>query len=261
MTRLVALLSWWDEHPDWLADVVRSLVLADVDALVAVDGSYPHMPGATASSPHGQAAAIARTATEVGIVSEVVVPGDLWTSECVKRTAMFGYAEAHRPDWLLVIDADEVILQAPPDLKAHLAATDRDCAEVASLEHAAPVLAAEMDEEMPQVMASRWVKPRRCLFRAIPGLRVGDAHYDYLTPDGRNLWGDGDEPALQVRDMVIDHRSGRRDPVRRAAKDAYREARDTLGVERHRVTSWDTASPEKVAETEALLARALERAR
>jgi hypothetical protein len=61
--------------------------------------------------------------------------------------------------------------------------------------------------------------------------------------------------------MVIDHRSGRRDPVRRAAKDAYREARDTLGVERHRVTSWDTASPEKVAETEALLARALERAR
>jgi hypothetical protein len=117
MTRLVALLSWWDEHPDWLADVVRSLVLADVDALVAVDGSYPHMPGATASSPHGQAAAIARTAAEVGIVSEVVVPGDLWTSECVKRTAMFGYAEAHRPDWLLVIDADEVILQAPPDLK------------------------------------------------------------------------------------------------------------------------------------------------
>jgi hypothetical protein len=260
MTRICALLSWWDEPADWLADVVRSLVLADVDALVAVDGSYPHMPGATATSPHGQAAAITRTAADVGIVSEVVVPGDLWTSECVKRTAMFRLAETYRPDWLLVIDADEVILQAPLDMKDRLAATDRDCAEVASLEHAAPVFAAEMDEEMPQVMASRWVKPRRCLFRALPGLRVGDAHYDYLV-DGRNLWGDGGEPALHVRDMVIDHRSGRRDPVRRAAKDAYREARDTLGVERHRVTSWDTASPEKVAETEALLARALERAR
>jgi hypothetical protein len=261
MTRLVALLSWWDENPDWLADVVRSLALADVDALVAVDGSYPHMPGATASSEPEQAVEIQVAARVLPLGAYVYQPSELWASECVKRTAMFRYAEDFDPDWLLVIDADEVILQAPDDLKARLAASPVDYADVCSLEQPAQVLGGGVeDADIPQVLASRWVKPRRCLFRAVPGITVGPAHYNYVTPDGRDLWGDEYGSPLRIRDMMIDHRGARRDPERLRARQAYYEARDIAGVEGHRVTSWGTAGPEKVTETEALLKKALERA-
>lgn len=262
MTRFVALLSWWDEPADWLADVVRSLALADVDALVAFDGAYPHMPGGTWMSSVDQWHAIRDAAEDVGILWELSTGrSPLWESECAKRTALFRRAEDFDPDWLLVIDADEVILQAPDDLKALLAASPADYADVCSLEQPAQVLGGSVeDADMPQIVASRWVKPRRCLFRAVPGITVGPAHYNYVTPDGRDLWGDEYGHPLKIRDMVIDHRGARRDPERLRARQAYYEARDIAGVERHRVTSWGTAGPEKVAETEALLRKALERA-
>lgn len=259
--RLVAVLSWWQEDPAWLMDTVRSLALAHVDALVAVDGSYPHHPGATARSEPEQGAAIMAAAQQADIGCTLFRPPALWASECEKRSVAFEMAEHWMPDWLLVIDSDEVILTAPTDLKARLEASDRDCAEVASLEQPSTVHGAEVEgASMPQIAMSRWVKPRRCLFRAIPGLRVGDAHYDYLTPDGRNLWGDGDEPALSIRDMVVDHRKGRRDPGRLAASQAYYTARDEAGVERHRVNT-PAASAGKVAETNAMLAEALRNGR
>lgn len=266
MTRIVALLSWWSEDPDWLQATVRSLALAGVDGLLACDGSYPHVPGATAMSDPAQAVAIQIAAKATGFEAYVHRRPYLWASECAKRTAMFKMAEERfQADWLLIIDADEVILQAPADLKARLAVAaavaNRDAAEVCSLEQPAKVLGGGIEgADMPQIVASRWVKPRRCLIRAIPGLTCGPCHYDYVTPDGRNLWGDGDTRALQIRDMVLDHRTDRRSAEQKAARRAYYEARDELGVERHRVTAWDVASAERVAETQAMLERAIEAA-
>lgn len=258
MTRLVALLSWWNEPVDWLADTVRSLALANIDALVAVDGSYPHMPGATAQSPSEQAVEIHLAARQAGIDSIMHRRNILWESECVKRTAMFRYAEVFAPDWLLVIDADERVIRAPNDLKDRLAAHSGDYADVCSLEQPAPVIGAGMDEDdaMPTIAASRWVKPRRCLFRAYQGITVGPAHYHYRLPDGRDLWGDEYGSPLIIRDMMIDHRNAHRSPERRAAAAAYYRERDERGIERHRVTSHGTAGPERVAEMDALVARA-----
>ena len=82
------------------------------------------------------------------------------------------------------------------------------------------------------------MKPRRCLIRAVPGIVVGPAHYDYVTPDGRNLWGDeyGHPLKLTVgtRRMVMQHRNAQRLPGRRQAALDYYKAREATGAERHR---------------------------
>lgn len=234
--RLVALLNWFDERPDFLADVVRSLKLAEVDVLVALDGPYRLYPATRDRSDASQYHAITDTAQAVGIPATVQGRLHGWDSECEKRTHLFTVGDSHQPDWYLIVDADEVILQAPADLKDRLAAAGSDYADCLSLEHAAPVAWAGIEDgdgdDVPAVIASRHVKPRRCLFRAVPGLTVGPAHYDYMTPDGRNLWGDQYGRPLLVRDMVIDHRTLGRDTGRREASLAYYDRRDKAGIER-----------------------------
>ncbi|HWT24538.1 MAG TPA: hypothetical protein VN213_13615 [Solirubrobacteraceae bacterium] len=233
--RLVALLCWFDEKPEFLADTVRSLAAAQVDALVALDGAYRLYPASQGrqTSPVEQWNALVDAAYDTRLQWTMAEgkPGG-WESECEKRTELFRLAERHDPDWYLVIDADEVILQAPADLKDRLAATGKDYADFLSLEHTAPTLHAESEDGAPIILAQRYVKPRRGLIRAVPGIVVGPAHYDYFTPDGRNLWGGEYGDPLQVRDMVIDHRNRLRAPERMQAAIAYRDARDATGIER-----------------------------
>lgn len=232
MTRIVALLCFYDEHPDFLRDVITSLPPAGVDHLVAYDGAYALYPDARPESHPAQHAAIVQAADTARIPLTLHTPEKHWESECEKRTAMFAEADEHNPDWYLVIDADEVILQAPVDLKDRLAATERDYGDVLSLEHFAPTMYAAAEDDEPIILAQRYVKPRRCLIRAVPGIVVGPAHFDYVTPDGRNLWGDEYGTPLLVRDMVIDHRNRLRAPDRMSAAIEYRDARDASGIER-----------------------------
>jgi hypothetical protein len=222
MTRIVAVLSWFDESPGMLRDMVLSLPLAGVDALVAVDGAFEHFANAQPESPVEQAQAISAAAKQADILLRLYYRTTLWKSEPEKRSSAFTLAEMQSPDWYLVLDSDERILTAPLDLKKRLAATEKDAVEGMLLEAQATTWSAEFEEEegLPAIHAQRYVKPRRCLIRAIPGLRCGPRHCDtYGNP-------------LLMRDLVIDHRNHEREKARADAAWEYYRVRDELGLER-----------------------------
>jgi len=73
--------------------------------------------------------------------------------------------------------------------------------------------------------------PHRMFFRAIPGLRVRDAHNVYVTPSGRKLWGGaGMVPALDLTALTVLHKPRAEERRKRAL--AYYRHRDENGLER-----------------------------
>jgi hypothetical protein len=72
--RLIAALSWFDESPAWLSELVASLARAEVDHVVALDGSYALFPGAEAWSGTEQHDAIVHTARGCGMGCTLHVP-------------------------------------------------------------------------------------------------------------------------------------------------------------------------------------------
>lgn len=227
--KLVALLAWYDEDPRMLADMVESLVLVDVDHLVALDGAYGLLPGGRPVSPPAQWLAIKEAAARVGIDVTIEAPRRRWLgNEVEKRTHLFELGEriCDRSDWYLVIDADTVVAEVPLDLKAALARTDRDAAYITLEEHAGDA----------EIHARDTRQPFRALFRAGLGLAVVGNHFTYVTADGRRLWGnetagEAIEPALDLTAVTLAHRTAQRDTERHARQYAYYRRRDQLGVE------------------------------
>ncbi|MFJ2004809.1 hypothetical protein [Streptomyces chartreusis] len=217
--RVIGLLSWYEEPAPWLAECVAGLAQV-CDHLVAVDGPYALFPGATRKPASGseQADTIARAAAGAGIGCTIHVPREpWWGNEVEKRDWMFRFAMTMaKPgvDWLLRVDADEVFTQVPADTKRALEETNLDVAEVTMWERG--------DGQDSQF-------PLRVLFRALPGIRIQQAHYVVTVPgqDGgtRVLVGNDTkhkaEPALPLWDVRLEHRTQQRSPMRRALKDQY----------------------------------------
>ena len=222
---LVALLSWYDEDPGWLAKTVHSLELLKVDRLIAVDGAYALFPGGKAESPRDQAAVIKAAAAEIGVSYHLAAPAAPWKgNEVEKRNYLFQQAEwytDHR-DWYFVIDADEHVTKVGPYLKERLTASLFDVGAVELVQPGGP-LGTVVFPTHPK------------FFRAIRGLRCHGDHFTYRTPDGRNLWGDAKrarlEPRLNLSDVVVEHRREYRPPERRRAAQGYYDARDEAGIE------------------------------
>ena len=241
--RLIALLAWYDERPDMLRDTIASLPIASVDHLVAVDGAYAAFPGGKAASAKPQRTAILAAAQKAGIDCTVHVPSGTWQeNEPGKRRFMFRLAEALSTpdDWYFVVDADEVVLKAPDDLKDRLAATDADVAQAVLLDASAGntiygLVGEDDGENMPMVVDGRFTNHLPMLFRAIRGLSVAWAHNQYVTPDGRYLWAgtleQRPEPALRFPTFHVDHRFNRTHE-RRTAQTSYYYFRETNGIER-----------------------------
>jgi hypothetical protein len=208
------LLSWFDEPPDDLVRCVASLPRAGIDHVVAVDGPYEDFPHRLVSSPPGQQAAIRAAAYSAGIGLTLHVPRVAWAgNEIAKRTfmhrlalAVTGALDDTGPIWHLVIDADEVIDQAPPDLTARAHWAGARVAEVLCREHGG-------GEGL-----------RRRLFRALP-LHLAERHCNYVGDDGALLsWPespDEEVPAPAIPEFVIAHRQGIRREERLAQKDLY----------------------------------------
>jgi hypothetical protein len=233
---IASLLCWYDESPEFLAAHVATLPLAGVSELIALDGAYSYYPGGRRASPASQYDTLNRAAKVAGIRLLLRTPGRVWATEMEKRTALFTLALSRGHEWLLVLDADERIINAPGDLRERLAAAHFDVAQATLLDAPSTMLAAQDADGDPIAMRGRHVKYRRTLFRALPGLRVTGRHSRYFAADGRCLWGDplwGDrpEPALRLRDLVIDHRIADRPAERRAAANASYAARDDAGLE------------------------------
>jgi hypothetical protein len=194
-----------------------------VDAFVAVDGAYGLYPNGQPASDPGQREAIERTATAHGVACKVHVPSHRWAgNEVEKRAFMFRYAlESATPgrDWLLIIDGDQVVERMDASaVRSALATTTLDVA----------VASSRMQKDPDEF------QPNRSLFRALPGLTVEKAHYNYTTVrDGRRvyLWhpepvaersGAQAEPTLDLtRHLLIRHRSEPRPAERMAARARY----------------------------------------
>lgn len=220
--RLIACLSWYDEDPGMLSELVASMARAGISHVVAVDGAYALYPQAKGGSPSEQAAAVLHTARGGGMGVTIHTPQHQWIgNECQKRTFLFDTAHLIAEpgtDWLWVLDADEVIDESG-DLHADLDATEADVAEVLLVEDGA-------------------ASPMRMLFRAQEGgIRVLGSHSTYLDPVGRRLWAPlGDlQPAEQLFDVRVRHRPTARRVAREAAQERYYALRDRVGAEDSRV--------------------------
>lgn len=220
--RVIGLLNWYEENPAWLAECVSSAARL-CDHIIAVDGPYGLFPGSTAkpSSSPSQADTIRRVCAGSGIGCTIHTPNQVWwDGEVAKRDFMFKLGlQVARPweDWFLRIDADETLTEVPPDTKTELSCTQYDAAEVIIWERST-----ELGDSSSAF---------RCLFRAIPSIRIEQAHYVVTYRDNgqvRVLNGDTNvhelEPALQLMGVRLEHKTNMRLPERQGLKARY--ARD-----------------------------------
>lgn len=236
--RICALLSFYDESPLWLTATVASLA-GIAGRVVAVDGAYSLYPQARASSPVEQHQALVETAAACRIPLTLHVPTNPWQgNEVEKRNATVQLARAagcRDGWWLMVVDADMVVIRASGGLHHALAKTDCDVAEVAVTHrddpHQNPVIEQAASTGMWQ---TRSEQPYRLLYRSTDSLRYEGSHY-IVRNDSGFLWGNQAQDTLPACDVTMelefDHRSRLRDLERRTQQKAYYRVRDAVGAE------------------------------
>ena len=232
--KVIALLSWYDEPVPWLAECVASAAKI-VDHFVAVDGAYALFPEATRkpTSDPVQAETITRTARGAGLGVTVHTPsGPWWGNEVEKRdfALQLGQTVADPGDWYMVIDADEVVAQAPSDTRQRLADAGEDAGEVMMWERNAQQTVADLVDASQDY---RWMLRR--FYRAQPDMHCVQAHY-VVTAGDRVLCGNPNkhrvEPAFGLPDFVLEHRTRLRSKHRQRQKREYGTQLVELGVER-----------------------------
>lgn len=246
--KLVAMLCWYEEDPNWLAALVASLHKAGVSHLVACDGAYMLFPDAGERPRSGceQAAAITETAHMLDIGVTVHRPIGPWRgNEVAKRNHLLNLAlmETDPDDWLLQLDADETVTHAPYDLHRRLEQTEHDVAGVYFYQRNVtppPTVENSVPKFNPLTMEEGFLG-HRILFRARRDLRIEHAHYQYtIGPSSRPryLRGVDDwydlEPALSIPELKVEHRHNHRQPARNEAAAEYYELRALHMVERLR---------------------------
>jgi len=253
--KVVALISWWEEDPSWLAATVSSAAKL-CDHVVAVDGAYALMPGGTARSEPTQAEVVLRTCDALGMGCTIVRPKDVWHgNEVEKRT--FCFAECRNvvtpgEDWIIVLDGDDVLTDVPDDTRMRLELTDMDVAEVLLWDRETwtkdETAAAAREMELPP----HSIQKQRRIFRAADEIVVAGAHFCYQARHGDKTswyWGThshGLTPSLTLHEVRIEHRTKHRDKWRKRQAQDYYERRNALRAETTAVRVMETASGEVV---------------
>src|SRR5690606_8095631 len=117
-------------------------------------------------------------------------------------------------DWFLRIDADEVLTHVPDNTRRALDSSVWDVGEVTIWER----------EASEHVHGGDYQSPFRCLFRAIPGIRIEQAHFIVTAPSNGNRVlpnGPGQVPATELWDVRLEHRTHQRPLGRQAMKREY----------------------------------------
>lgn len=220
--RVIALLSYYEEIPSWLAECTASVAKL-CDHIIAVDGPYIHFPGALKKPASGteQAETIARTAAGLGIGCTIHAPRRPWSGasggEIAKRNFMFqlGKTFAGPDDWFLRIDADEVLTEAWGAREA-LESSEHDVAEITIWER-------EVNDHNAELVDSNndYASPFRCLFRNRDGLRIEQTHYTVIHGEHTVLNGLNQVPAEQLWDTRLEHRTHQRPMGRQRLKATY----------------------------------------
>lgn len=207
--KVVGLLSWWDEDPEWLAGSVRS-ALRVCDDVIALDGAYEGFPGGGAISHSDQYNAI------YAVGGRPVTPLGLWATQMEKRTKLFEFGRDAGADWFLVFDADDLVVHAPGDFRARL----------------------ERTREPVGVFTYGGERYHRGLFRSITNLRVEDTHHHYLGEiNGRTVHLRGDDRTYDLSgfanftDVRVAHRKLDRPRSRLEANAEYRRLVVERGIE------------------------------
>lgn len=232
------MLSWFDESPTMLASCVASLSNLRVSHLVAVDGAYALMPGARGCSGIDQTRAITDVAASIGVGLTLHVPRGPWRgNEIEKRNAslQLALATSTEDDWLLVIDADEVVTPARGDCHRMLSETELDVATY-GLTNTIDPLRSEQDEFIAKRCAGglESVSPVPGLLRALPSLRYESNHYT-VTDGNRVLCplSPISEDALDLTGIVrVEHRKHLRDEFRAARAATFYAVREATQIER-----------------------------
>jgi len=214
--RIVAALAWYQEPVAFLDRCVRSLA-GVVDAIVAVDGPWRLFEGGP-WSPLEQAETIIRAARDVGIDADVHGPGAPFESQVAKRAFLMDRAGRHG-DWVFVIDGDEYVAHADPEIvRSELETTD-------CLLAAVEVTNLHRGEMMPGVPPKGGLKRR--IYRA--GTTVVTVHSGY-TYDGHPLL--AGEGAVDLREHLrLEHDNCNRGSARNQLAREYRVRRSAEGVE------------------------------
>ena len=242
--KVIAILSWYDESPTWLAACVASMAKC-ADHVVAVDGAYQLYPSARGRSNIDQADAVVRAAEAVGLGLTLYQPTQPWEgNEVEKRNMTIRLAETIATpytDWYVVIDADEVVLDCKPGFREQLARTDKLVATYGLTEWMPDPHSDEAREQFAQLVYEppTWTVQIRAMYRALPNLRYQGAHYVVagehegedvylfgLTPH-HNL-----EPAEEMhRYLRVEHRNRQRNVARARAAKEYYAIRDSANIE------------------------------
>jgi hypothetical protein len=226
--KIWCLLSWYEEDPDWLAEMIES-VAEFVDGVIAVDGPYP-LASRAGFSDGEQYAAIEESCERLGLELHLHACAK---PEVKKRAYMFKAAlRVAEPmqDWFLIMDGDMYLDDPswPERARFHLERTDK---------HSAEVTFHNLD---PEIDGNPKKRAFRSLFRAIPGLTVEGSHSTYTVPDfeGERLlmWqGTATREAIPALDLTkhihLYHRPHLRDPQRQALRAGYYDRRSSANIE------------------------------
>jgi hypothetical protein len=214
--KIIGLLSWYEEPVSWLAETVASAAKL-CDHLIAVDGPYAEFPFAHTKPASGteQAETILHAAAGADMDCTIHASRKPWQgNEVEKRSFMFDLAltMTTEDDWLLVIDADEVLSSVPGDTRTLLEKSAADVGELYLWERG--------DQDTIYI--------QRRLFRAVRGIKYQDCHYVVTAPAEsgvRVLSGDQKihtlEPAESLLDLRIEHRTAQRTALRNGFKNQY----------------------------------------
>lgn len=248
MTKIIGVLSWFDESPTWLAATIASMSRI-CDHVVAVDGRYRLYDDSRVCSELVQHDAIVNAARGSGIGVTLHIPTEPFDDEMQKRTLCFQLAQLHattHEDWCFILDGDEVLVEAPPKeelLRRLDAAADDDVRVVTAAlrdvadPHASPERT-DISMKLPIVQAIETPCPR--LFRIGANMRVVGYHYNYVCEDeaGRTveLWGfDGVTKRASwehgTHELKIEHRQQQRALTRARVRETYYKDRDATGLE------------------------------
>lgn len=249
MTKIIGILSWFDESPTWLAATISSMAKI-CDHVVAIDGRYKLFddPRIVSSMAEHDAVWNAARGSQVGLTLHI--PTRPWNNEMEKRTHAFKLAElvaTPYEDWVFVLDADEVLTESLPKqrvLDELDTARSQDVSTVTvTLRDVADPHANEQRTRYGQALPVDHVVDCRIprLFRAYKNLRVVGYHYNYVGDDENGnpveLWGNDEacehrKPwACFTTDLVVEHRHIQRAAIRKKRRAQYYRDRDECGLE------------------------------
>lgn len=249
MTRIVGIISWWDESPTWLAASIASMARF-CDHVVALDGRYALYPDSRLQSGSAEHYAVIDAARASGLGVTLHTAPRTFPDEMAKRSHLFRLAALESEpmrDWYFVLDGDEVVVEAP---QRAVVLDALDNARLAG-EH---VLTATLWEkadphenpqrtELGMKLATDWRYESRSprFFLAHHDMRVEGYHYNYVgeNEDGRTveLW--GQDGVVQNRPswgtlcgrVILENRNRLRASVRDRDRQDYYDMRDRTGLE------------------------------